>query len=71
MNDSKSDILDLVVTLHKSTEKAVLVSEDGDESEAVWLPRSQIEIEVRPRAGGAVLYDLQVPQWLAEERGLA
>jgi hypothetical protein len=49
-NDSvRSDLLDLEVVLHHGTEKAVLVSLDGKESSAKWLPRSLIEIEVHAR----------------------
>jgi len=66
---TKSDILDLVVVMHRSTDKAVFVSEDGDVSKAKWLPRSQIEIDFRRREKGVVLYDLQIPQWLAEQEG--
>lgn len=64
---SKSDILDIMVTVHRKTSMAVLVSEDGDIYKAVWLPLSEIEIEYSgPRDA-----EVQIPQWLAEERGLA
>ncbi|SRR5216684_2047198 len=46
-NDSvRSDLHDLEVVLHYGTPKAVLVSLDGKESKAQWLPRSLIEIDV-------------------------
>ncbi len=70
MTAAKSDILDIVVVMHRSTDKAVFVSEHGDVAEAVWLPRSQIEINFRRKDKGVVFYDLQIPQWLAEQEGL-
>lgn len=45
-NDSvRSDLVDLTLVLHHGTAKAILVSQDGMESKAVWLPRSLVEIE--------------------------
>lgn len=40
----KSDLVNIQVAVHHATEKAVLVSLDGERSKAVWLPRSQIEV---------------------------
>lgn len=45
----RSDLVELVVELQRETDKAVLVSDDG---EPVWFPRSQVEIE-RTDAGKA------------------
>ena len=44
-----SDLHDLTMTLHRETDKAVLVSDDGDIRRAVWIAKSQIE--VRESAG--------------------
>ncbi len=41
----KSDLVDVAVVRHAETEKAILVSETGERDKAVWLPKSQIEIE--------------------------
>lgn len=41
----KSDLIDLEMCLHYQTEKAILVSDDGDRENAVWLPKSLIEFE--------------------------
>jgi hypothetical protein len=60
----------LQVVLHKRTEKAVLVSTDGKEPSAVWLPLGQIEIEDGAAAGDGVFYDVIAPVWLLENRGL-
>lgn len=53
---------------HHETPLAILVSDDGEESNAVWLPRSKIEL-VREIDDETV--EVEVPDWLAEERGLA
>ena len=61
-----SDLIDLTMQLHHETAKAVLVSDDGDKRNAVWLPLSQIEIE--RKAKGAVV--VTMPEWLAIQQGL-
>jgi hypothetical protein len=53
---------------HLSTPLAVCVSEDED-SKKVWLPKSQIEIEDASVEHGPI--NITLPQWLAEEKGLA
>ena len=62
-----SDLIDVEVVVHAETAKAVLVSDDGDYENSVWLPRSQIEIEKRERGRMATI---TLSEWLAEERGL-
>lgn len=62
----KSNLLDIEVFLHHETAAAVLVSDDGERSKAVWLPKSAIEIE--RRNGGTILVTL--PDTLAIEKGL-
>ncbi len=39
-------LIDLTVQLHAKTDRAILVSNDGDEKSAVWLPLSQCEVEI-------------------------
>lgn len=62
----KSDLVDLTVQIHMTTERAILVSDDGDDEKAVWLPLSQIEVE-RQSGGFATV---TVPEWLAKNKGL-
>jgi hypothetical protein len=38
-------VIDLMVTIHHWTDRAVLVSIDGNREKSAWLPLSQIEIE--------------------------
>ncbi len=63
---SKKELIDLTVTLHHETEKAFLVSDSGDRDKAVWVPKSQCEIEVVK--GNTVI--LTMAEWLAIEHGL-
>lgn len=60
------ELVDLTLQLHHETERAILVSDDGDPENAVWLAKSQIEIE--PKGRGTV--EVTCPFWLAKERGL-
>lgn len=63
---TRSDLVDLTLQLHADTPRAILVSDDGDSANAVWLPKSQIEFETK--ASGIV--EVTCPEWLAIERGL-
>ncbi len=60
------ELYDIKVQIHHRTEKAVLVSDDGDRNRAVWLPLSQIEINEE----SAGVLDLTLPLWLAKDKGL-
>lgn len=59
-------LADITVALHHETDKAVLVSDDGDRENAVWLPKSKIEIE--HKQGNTV--EVTLPEWLAKDKGL-
>lgn len=58
-------LIDLSVILVHRTDKAVLVKETED-SEPIWLPLSQVEIDGEPGDIGEVT----LPEWLAVEKGL-
>lgn len=62
----KSDLVEVTVLLVTQTEKAVLVSDTGESKNAVWVPKSQIEIEATDREGA---YVITLPEWLAIEKG--
>lgn len=64
MDDER--ICDITAHLHHKTAKAALVSLDDNDDNAVWVPFSQIEIEYKD--GNVV--ELQVPEWLAVDKGL-
>lgn len=54
-------LVDLEVFLHHQTKHAYLVSTSGLEHEAVWIPKSQCELDKDV---------LTLPEWLATQRGL-
>lgn len=62
----RSELIDIELTIHHETEKAVLVSDNGERDEAVWLPLSAIEIE-RKASGLAII---TMPERLALDKGL-
>lgn len=66
----RSDLVDLLLFEHHRTAAAVLVSDDGEEASAVWLPLSQVEIEAKPSRPGGREVIVTLPAWLAENKGL-
>jgi hypothetical protein len=66
----RSDLVDLLLFEHHRTAAAVLVSDTGEQKDAVWLPLSQIEIKPAPSHSGGSEVIVTVPEWLATERGL-
>lgn len=68
---TNSDLVDLTLRLHAETRLAILVSDDGEERHAVWLPCSQVEIA--PVGGTGVSKNnvlVTLPSWLATDKGL-
>jgi len=63
---TKSDLIDVTVQLHMMTDRAIRVSDDGDDEKAVWIPLSQCEVLKRPNGIAIVT----MPEWMAVERGL-
>lgn len=59
---------DLELHVHHITSQAVLVSDDGDKKRAEWLALSRIEPEGELTVGKIAVID--VPTWLAQEKGL-
>lgn len=79
--NDKTAPVEVEVFVHRITmgdRGAMLVSPDGDESRARWIPRSQVIDEDRDQAGiaanGGRLTEyravLTLPFWLAREKGL-
>lgn len=62
----KSTLVDIAVQVHHQTEKAILVSDDGDKEKAVWVPLSQCEVEHGKRGTAT----LTLPEWMALDKGL-
>jgi len=61
----KSDLVDILMKVHVTTERAVLASDDGDKAKAVWLPLSQIELAPKDD-----YHEITMPEWLAAKHGL-
>lgn len=57
------------MTLHEHyrTTKAILVSHDNEEDNAVWLPFSQIDVEEELAESIIVI---RMPEWLVRDKGL-
>lgn len=64
----RKTLYDLKLSLHGETDKALKVSETGEASKAVWLPKSQIEYET-DQDGFHVI--CSVPEWLCIEKGFS
>jgi hypothetical protein len=63
---SGNERIQFVATFIRETGKAMLVTDTGDESDSVWLAKSQIEWEIL--TDGEV--DITAPLWLLREKGL-
>ena len=71
MTRGNSDLIDLTLQEHARTKLAILVSDDGNEKRAVWLPLSQIEVAAVPGTGGARgLVLVTGPEWIFTSKGL-
>jgi hypothetical protein len=71
MSGGNSDLVDVTVRVHAETKLAMLVSDDGVEKNAVWLPRSQIEIAPAPGTGASRnIVLITAPEWLLIDKGL-
>jgi hypothetical protein len=62
----RPELVNLVMRLHYESGGAILVSEDGEEAHAVWLPKSQVEWA--DMENGRV--EVTCPVWLAKDKGL-
>ena len=63
----KSDLTDISCFFHHETDRAILVSDDGDEAKAVWVPKSQVEV---CQTDDPRIVTVTLPEWLAQQRGL-
>jgi len=65
---NSTDMFDISTTIKHVTEKAVLITEDGENE--VWLPKSQIEVNHGKAYGPGDTVIIAVPEWLAIEEDL-
>ncbi len=68
---TRSDLVDLTLSIHAETDAAILASDDGVEKTATWLPKSQVEVErFGPERPGEYEAIVTMPMWLATEKKL-
>jgi hypothetical protein len=78
VSETEDEVGKVTLTLahHGDAGATIKVSETGDADHAVLLPRSQIKIISSGRARGSVgqskaaVIEVQMPEWLAKDRGL-
>lgn len=63
---AKSDLVDIDVHLHHKTDKAWLISDDGDRARAVWVSMEHCELLKKRGA----IHIATMPEWQAFEKGL-
>lgn len=63
----RSNLHDFTLYVHHETPAALRVSETGEDRDAFWLPKSQIEYEEK----GASYVLVTMPEWLAREKELS
>lgn len=64
---ARNNLIELSVHVHNETDAAILVSDDGIRSHAVWLPKSQLETTAIHVNRDIVI---EIPEWLAIDKGL-
>ena len=57
------------LTWIRETEKAICVNDAGVGD--IWLPKSQIKYADHEEHGEGEVLDIDIPEWLAEDKGLA
>ena len=66
MVEGRTNLHDLRLFFHAETENAIRVSHDGDDTTAIWLPKSQVEYQMRTPSTVIVT----APEWLVIDKGL-
>ena len=61
------EAMDFCMFVHHETDKAICASDTGEQKDAKWFPRSQIEVICDPGSREAII---SMPMWLAKEKGL-
>ncbi len=59
-------LIDLTVQLHAKTDRAILISTNGERDAAAWVPLSQCEVEILKDG----MVGVTLPEWLAIEKEL-
>ena len=65
--DTVKELFQTELHLHFTTDKAILVSENGERSKAFWLPLSMIDFTKTDGGKGVIV---TLPEWLAAKHKL-
>jgi len=60
----------LALHIHHISDKAILVSGDGEDDTTVWLPISQLQQDELDDIVAEDDVELTVPEWIAVSKGL-
>ena len=63
----KDKLADIEGVIHHQTAHAIRFSKSGEDSSAVWLPKSLVEVQPLERDGWV---EVTMPEWLAMDKGL-
>lgn len=64
----RSNVVDVTVRFHWETEKAIKVSDDGEEESAVWIPKQYVEYDESVEPDDTTVITLR--ESIAKEKGL-
>lgn len=65
-----TDTVELELNLVAETPMAYGVTDDDPDDPVIWLPKSRVEVVSRAAVVGQTV-TLEVPEWLAVDKGLA
>ncbi|MDD5277697.1 MAG: hypothetical protein PHR16_16645 [Methylovulum sp.] len=68
---ARSDLVDLELYIHGESDKGLKVSLHDDVANAVWLPKSKVQVgETRGGLKSVKFAEVSLPEWLAIDKGL-
>ena len=71
MVGGNSDLVDVLLCLHDTRDRSVMVSNTGLSKDVFFLPLSQIEVAVPDKSyPDSRIREITMPEWLAMEKGL-
>jgi hypothetical protein len=66
MRKSDDKVVEVMLHVHAETQKAMLLSDDGEEGNAQWTPKSQI-MQTGAERGKSGTFKLK--EWIAKQNG--
>lgn len=67
--EESKEPVEIEMYLHHKTDKAYLLSDDGEEDNAKWFGMSLVKIEHRHKLNKQIVH-VTMPEWLAIKEGL-